>query len=154
MPLTELLAALTPGASLSIWRKSRPFMGRSLTVRVSTTPVEGGGGEFEGDGLGIDFDERGLAGDAQGEGEVVAGDDDFDVVHLFGFEAGVGDGDCVFAGGELDGMEKSPVALARTARVRPVAGLSSFTAAFGRAGGGLGRYRRCCRGTSVRRGLA
>src|SRR6185369_8924655 len=39
MPLTDVLAGDTPGASLIIWRKSRPFMGRSATVLVFTTPT-------------------------------------------------------------------------------------------------------------------
>ena len=39
MPLTDVLAGETPGASLIIWRKSRPFIGRSATVLVFTTPT-------------------------------------------------------------------------------------------------------------------
>src|SRR4051812_41634145 len=35
----EVVATETPGVSLIIWRKSRPFIGRSETVFWSTTPV-------------------------------------------------------------------------------------------------------------------
>ena len=83
MPLTEVLAGETPGASLIIWRKSRPFIGRSATVLVSTTPtsavevvsMRGGGGGH--------FDDLLLLRDAESDIEVGGlGDGDFHAVEL------------------------------------------------------------------------
>ena len=39
LPLIEVAAADAPGTILIIWRKSRPFIGRSCTVDVFTTAV-------------------------------------------------------------------------------------------------------------------
>ena len=38
-PIHANSSGFTPGLSFSIWRKSRPLMGRSATVFVSTIPV-------------------------------------------------------------------------------------------------------------------